>query len=214
MDKFKDHKIMTIDEEKRNRIINAAITEFAKGYRLASTDVIVKEAGISKGLLFHYFGTKKDLFLFIHDYAMRLVCDEFFSLINLKQRDLLERWRQQVFLKIDLCRRYPAIFEFLTAANLGDTQEAVPDIREYNNSLLEQMMPKVFGDIDTSLFREDLPPDKVYEMLMVFIQGYNATALQKHNTFEEFRNEFDIAIAEIDDYIAILKKCFYKQGGY
>ncbi len=210
MGSFKDHKIMTIDKDKRDRIINAAITEFAKGYKLASTDVIVKEAGISKGLLYHYFGTKKDLFLFLHKYTMQLVADEFIALMNLEQRDLLERWRQQIFLKIDLCRKYPAIFEFITVANIGDTQETVPDIRAYNKNFLEKMMPKVFGDIDISLFREDLPPDKVYDMIMVFIQGYNARELQKHNIFEDFTEEFDRVIIEIDEFITILKKCFYK----
>ncbi len=52
---------MTVETEKRQRIINAAIDEFMKGYCKANTDIIVNNAGISKGLLFHYFGTKKKL---------------------------------------------------------------------------------------------------------------------------------------------------------
>ncbi len=39
--------------------MNAAISIFAtQGYAHASTDEIVKRAGISKGLLFHYFISK------------------------------------------------------------------------------------------------------------------------------------------------------------
>ena len=45
-----------LKKEKQDRMINAALKVFAmNGYQKASTDDIVKEAGISKGLLFHYF---------------------------------------------------------------------------------------------------------------------------------------------------------------
>lgn len=44
---------MELTEEKRRRILNAALEEFAKhDYKGASTDDIAAKAGISKGLLF------------------------------------------------------------------------------------------------------------------------------------------------------------------
>ena len=47
-------KFLNLELEKQDRIINAAIKEFAqKGYDKASTNEIVKEAGISKGLLYN-----------------------------------------------------------------------------------------------------------------------------------------------------------------
>ena len=52
-------------------MINAALKVFAKnGYKHASTDDIVKEAGISKGLLFHYFVSKMGLYSFLLDYSV------------------------------------------------------------------------------------------------------------------------------------------------
>ena len=43
-----------LPEDKKKRIIEASIEEFAKkGYEKASTNNIVKTAGISKGILFH-----------------------------------------------------------------------------------------------------------------------------------------------------------------
>ena len=49
-----------IDIEKRDRIINSALEEFSKNrFEKASTNNIVKNANISKGLLFHYFANKK-----------------------------------------------------------------------------------------------------------------------------------------------------------
>ena len=47
-------KFFDLKKEKQDRMINAALQVFAaQGYLHASTDQIVKEAGISKGLLFH-----------------------------------------------------------------------------------------------------------------------------------------------------------------
>ena len=49
-------KFFDLKKDKQDRMISAALKVFAiNGYRHASTDDIVKEANISKGLLFHYF---------------------------------------------------------------------------------------------------------------------------------------------------------------
>lgn len=62
-----------LPEEKRERIIRAAVREFSEhGYQNASMNSVVREAGISKGSLFHYFRTKFDLFDSIVEQAMGL----------------------------------------------------------------------------------------------------------------------------------------------
>ena len=51
-----------LEKEKQDRIIEAAIKEFAEyGYENGSTNRIVKECGISKGSLFKYFENKEDI---------------------------------------------------------------------------------------------------------------------------------------------------------
>ena len=64
-------KFLSLKPERRNAILNAALKEFArKGYDEASTNVIAKEAGISKPLMFHYVNNKKDFFLSLYDYCL------------------------------------------------------------------------------------------------------------------------------------------------
>lgn len=54
--------------DKQHVIIKAAIYEFASlGYQKASCNNVVKVAGISKGSLFQYFGSKEGLFLYVFD---------------------------------------------------------------------------------------------------------------------------------------------------
>ena len=66
-------KFFDLKKDKQDRMINAALKVFAlNGYKHASTDDIVKEAGISKGLLFHYFGSKAGVYEFIYESKVRL----------------------------------------------------------------------------------------------------------------------------------------------
>ena len=65
-------KFFDIKKEKQDRIINAALKVIAlRGFSHASTDEIVKEAGISKGLLFHYFENKQGLLDYLYGYSTR-----------------------------------------------------------------------------------------------------------------------------------------------
>ncbi|MDR3271177.1 MAG: TetR/AcrR family transcriptional regulator [Peptococcaceae bacterium] len=205
-----EHKIVQIDEEKRLRIINAGINEFSKGYRQASTDVIVREAGISKGLLFYYFGTKKDLFLYLYDYAVQTVLTELSNLVDLNERDFLLRWRQQLVSQCGLCRKYPSIFRFLRPENLINAQKVLPELWKYKKTFHDHW-PKMLVNIDTSLFRSDLSAEDVYKTLLIFIQGYTAQIFHRHEDFDDITLRLDELLREFDTYIAILRKCFYTQ---
>ena len=69
-----NEKFFDLNKEKQDRMINASLKLFAlNGYKHASTDDIVTEAGISKGLLFHYFGSKLGLYTFLYDYSVRFM---------------------------------------------------------------------------------------------------------------------------------------------
>lgn len=88
-------KFFDLKKEKQDRMINAALKTFAlHGYRHASTDDIVREASISKGLLFHYFESKLGVYSFIYDYSVRYTILELRSTIDRKEQDLFEIMRQ------------------------------------------------------------------------------------------------------------------------
>lgn len=61
--------ITQFENEKQNKILNSALRLFVeKGFHGTSTTAISRDAGVSTGILFHYFPTKKDLIitLFLH----------------------------------------------------------------------------------------------------------------------------------------------------
>src|SRR5690625_5303729 len=86
---------------KQQQIINSAMKEFAeKGFDHASTNNIIKNANISKGLLFNYFGSKKGLYLYLIDYAIDIVDGKFLNLIDVGERDLFGRLRNIATIKM------------------------------------------------------------------------------------------------------------------
>ena len=88
-------KFFDIKKEKQDRIINAALKVFAmQGYRHGSTDDIVREAAISKGLLFHYFGSKVGLYGFVYDYSVRFMNLELRSTVSARETDLFAPCRR------------------------------------------------------------------------------------------------------------------------
>ena len=86
MGKEMNDKFFELKKEKQDRMINAALKVFSlNGYRHASTDDIVQEAEISKGLLFHYFGSKAGLFAFVYEYSVRYMLLELSTKVSRKE---------------------------------------------------------------------------------------------------------------------------------
>ena len=114
-------KFFDLKKEKQDRMINAALKVFAlQGYRHASTDDIVREAAISKGLLFHYFGSKLGLYSFIYDYSVRYMNLELRSTVDSGERDLFEVMKQTECARMHAMRGYPYMQQFLNGSMSED----------------------------------------------------------------------------------------------
>ena len=112
-----DDKFFDLKKDKQDRILNGALKIFAlNGYKNGSTDVIVKEAGISKGLLFHYFGTKQELYRFLHDYSIRFLQLEIRSNVSATETDYFTIWRQILASEESIMEQYPYMIAFLESA--------------------------------------------------------------------------------------------------
>ena len=66
-----NEKFWALPKDKQDRIINSALEVFAKNeYKKAPMSEIASAANISKSLLFITFTIKKELYLFLYDYAI------------------------------------------------------------------------------------------------------------------------------------------------
>ncbi|ALB44966.1 TetR/AcrR family transcriptional regulator [Clostridium beijerinckii] len=204
-------KFLNLDSEKQNRILNAAINEFAeKGYENASTNDIVKEAGISKGLLFHYFKNKKQLFLFLYDYCIDVSLTEFYKKIDLNERDFFVRLRQIHLIKAELLNKYPKMLKFIEVANIEKSSDIENDLNMINKDELENASKRVFDGIDLSKFRDGIDIEKAINVVIWSFQGFNAKVLEEAKLSSSKQINYDKAFIEAKAYTEMLKSCFYK----
>jgi TetR/AcrR family transcriptional regulator len=204
-------KFLNLDSEKQNRIINAAIKEFAqKGYSNASTNEIVKEAGISKGLLFHYFQNKKQLFLFLFDSCVELITDDFYKKIDLSETDFFQRIRKSVLIKMELLAQYPNIFKFVEKAYLDDSADIQTEMQKKIRELNHINIGKIYEGIDESKFRDDIDIQKIFKIITWTFEKLSDEELYKAKLLPNYEIDYQKVQKEAEEYFEILIKCFYK----
>jgi AcrR family transcriptional regulator len=204
-------KFLNLDKEKQDRIINAAIREFAqKGYSSASTNEIVKEAGISKGLLFHYFQNKKQLYLFLFDYCYQLLADEFYKKINFSEVDFFKRIRHAVLIKMDLLSQYPDIFKFIEEAYFEESTVIKVELGKRIKELTDINFGKIYEGIDLSKFRDDVDVKKILKIITWTFEKLSQEELNKAKLSPEHEIDFQQLQIKAEEYFEVLTTCFYK----
>ena len=199
-----NEKFFDLKKEKQDRMINAALKAFAvNGYKRASTDEIVKDAGISKGLLFHYFDTKLGLYEFVYDYSVRYIVMEMSAAISQKETDFYALYEQKEMCKIQALKNYPYMQQMINCSMQEDDAEAVTVIWERRDSY-NQKIAEIMSQADMTKFSDNTDAGKLRKIMDFTIEGLMT---------ERFREQaFDVEklMDEVKDYLAMLKKLTYK----
>lgn len=166
-----NEKFFDLNRDKQDRMINAALRVFAvNGYRHASTDVIVKEAGISKGLLFHYFNNKIGLFSFLFDYSVRYMLFEFDRLISEKETDYFTICKEMEKAKLNVLRSYPYMHEFIEKS-LEENQLDIIETIEFSKNTYTETLSKYYAQGDRSFMRSDISATQLDNMIRYTVDG-------------------------------------------
>ncbi|QHQ63242.1 TetR family transcriptional regulator [Anaerocolumna sedimenticola] len=202
---------MTMEEEKRERFIEVALREFSKGYTAANTDVIVKEAGISKGLLFHYFGSKRGLFLFLNKYVLDIFITEYEKVIS-DSCDFLENIKTVSNLKRDLSSRYPLIFGFMMKAYLSINDvfpEGLPgDLVNLNYTLMKQIYER--SNKNKTILKDGIDKEKAQNIIIWTMNGFTESLFRYGDEVDAYKAHFDDAGKELEEYLQTLRKILYR----
>jgi len=203
-----------INEEKRKKIIAACLEEFAsKGYEKASTNSMVKKAEISKGLLFHYFGSKKNIYLYLLDLAMDSFLSKFYSYYTKPNSDIFERVMQRGIIKMKISNEEPLMSKLVMEAFIDTPQDMEEEIAVRYKKLYSENMPIVSQDVDYSLFREDIDTSKAMEFMMLCFDAlYNKyTNKFKGKALALSNEEIDDMVKEYYEYMDMMKFGMYKK---
>jgi TetR/AcrR family transcriptional regulator len=198
--------------EKRERIIDAAIAEFAqKGYTLASTDSITEKAAISKGAVFYYFKSKKNLFLYILDHAVEVLLSGMISRIReIESRDFFTRVKEMVLARISATVQYSNETRLLIKAfseTPAEMEKELHRVKMKQFVLVKQWRQEfLYPYFDRAGVRKNVPVenainliDLVFEQLgLKYIQMYRG---REHDLLDNPQPLLD----ELDTYIDLIK---------
>jgi len=205
------HNFENLSEDKQKRILEACILEFAdKGYEKASTNTIIKDAKISKGILFHYFGNKKGLFLYIVEYGIQFLIKESRKYPFPKSSDIFERIIEFGMFKLKISHANPNISKLIVHAFINTPEDIRSEIQAKYEQLSLEFMPSLFKDIDSSRFRSGVNPQKALEIVILFLealqQKYNK---QYQGREQELLGDVDKIMEEYKEYVEVLKYGIY-----
>ena len=202
-----------IEPEKRDRILNAAIEEFANfPYEKASTNHIVAKAGISKGLLFHYFGNKKELYQQLVSFVIEKMYRAVMDRINWDESDLFERLKQIALIKMEIQQAYPHLFDFLLKVMNNQHLAKAAEMIEYYKGYgldFEQVSRDIYTrNIDYDRFRDPATTSEAVNIVRWSLEKYGEELLAQL----DFDKSLDLAqaAASMNHYMDILKQSFYK----
>ena len=193
-------KFFDLKKEKQDRMINAALKVFAlNGYRHASTDDIVKEAGISKGLLFHYFENKAGIYEFVYEYSVRYMLLELSTKVSRRETDLFEVMKQVEMARMDAMKGYPYMQYFLNVCEHEDVSEALLAIED-KKEILDAEYERIQEQISYENLAAGVEGAKVQKMMKLTVEGL------LYEKFREGTFQPEMLYGEIVDYMNLMKR--------
>ncbi|MBQ9928744.1 MAG: TetR/AcrR family transcriptional regulator [Lachnospiraceae bacterium] len=205
------NQFFNLEAEKQNRIIQAAITEFAQNtYVNASTNRIVKACGISKGSLFKYFTDKEDLYFFLLDTVMWEMLRDIESDVENLSTELFQRIIDYSALEISWYIKNPDKGRLIMSAVTEKDEEICSRMAERYGARGENIYYELLADIEGKNLK--IAKEKIAELLKWVLEGFNETFLKKADikkeSFEQLKENY---IQELSNYIEILKTGFIER---
>ncbi len=145
-----------IDETKKDKILWAGLKEFSEhGFDKASTDRISKDAGVSKGLIFHYYGSKENLYLFAVNKCIDDIFEEFNN-VKFDDLEFIDALIKIMELKYSFFLKNPMHYKILINSFYNTPKKMLKKLK-HRNSELRQMGINIIVDMIKDLpLKEDV----------------------------------------------------------
>lgn len=203
MEKFKN-----LPAEKQNTIIDAALLSFGtNGYKKTSINDIAAAAGISKAMVFHYFGTKKELYFYLLDLCGNIIVNEVKEKFDNSITDFFDRIKLSSAIEISVMKKHPAILSFVKSAYFENDDEVRTDIKAIlEKGEGEDFRNKIaFDGMDFSKFKDGVDLKLLMRILTWMAEGFAS------NYSTQTMDDFESLCKEFYDCMDLLKNNFYKE---
>jgi AcrR family transcriptional regulator len=135
-----ERRTRLLNDERRTQLLHLGLEAFsARPYDEVAVDDIARAAGVSKGLLYHYFPRKRDLYVAGLREAARQLIDETLA-ASQTATDPLERVRDSLDAYLGYCARHGAAYRTLFRGGIGSDAEVQRVMEEVRVRFLGKML--------------------------------------------------------------------------
>lgn len=198
-----------ISDDKKKLIITKGIEVFSKfSFVEARTDLIVREAGISKGLLFYYFGSKKNFYLYLLSYTVDLLTRS-----NRDFKEMHKEFYEMIFdvmdMKYNLITGYPQEMKFLNMVSKETNQKVSKDIKNifaiYHKKSKEKSVQIIFKAVSKLNLRPDIDIQRLVDGLHLYMEAIVMKYLNLYqDNPQDMFNNFHALKKDIREYLDLM----------
>lgn len=185
-------KFYSLPETKQQLIINAGFRVFSQNsYKKAPMQEIADHAGISKSLLFHYFYNKKELYLFLWDYAAGLTMQYLTEYKCYEPDDLFEMMERGMNAKFKLMEKHPSLTSFAIKAFYEKDMQIAEAIQQSYQAYFSKKARHALAKLNPDDFIPGLDLNMMYREMYLASEGYLWEIIQRGDTIDSKTLEKD-----------------------
>ncbi len=189
-----------LSDEKRLAVINAGFICFGRdGFKKTAVSEIAREAGVSKASIFHYFGTKKELYVFLFNFACNAILED----MTEGTEDFFESLFIGMRIKLRVMAKHPGLYDYLLSFMKEDDNALLAELTAVNMKNLQRGQAMLFAKVDWSRFKPEYDKTVIANMHRWVSEGCI-------RQYADTKSGEEIA-AEEEKYLNILKKALYKE---
>lgn len=197
-----------VSNNKVYRIVNSAFKVFSKNdFEKASTALVVRDAEISRGLLYHYFTNKQELFEYLQYFAYHIISESMAREIDWESDDIFDRLSKSMKVKLEIIKEYPYVFIFFNRYPHLMTPDKVKKYQEDEHIKTRQIFYSY--NVDHSKIKNDIDFNLLLSVSRLTTRGVLNSHIDNHD-FETEELNIEEIMKDINQHIEFLRNTFYK----
>lgn len=186
-------------------MVNAALAAFGhNGYKKASIADIAASAGVSKAMIFYWFGCKRNLYAYLVELCGNQLLAEVAGRLDKQETDFFDRLCAATEIKMAALRQHPAMLDFLKWMY----NESDPEVADVTGGV--RRMAKEFSgsfaldNIDMHKFKDSADPALTLRFILWASEGFIRDA-------SATRADLDAYVGEFFRCMEMLKRNLYQE---
>ena len=194
----------------KDAILKSSLVFFKDApFQKVSTNDIVTHAGVSKGLLFHYFKDKRTLYITLYEHVWEHIKHAVLRDEKMSDPNLFVRLNHFFFSQRAYLMHHSDHALFLKRVHLTSDEAIAKKRNQAYQTIQNQFYKRIFDGIDTTLFKAEINLNDAYKVLVWTLQRVVSDWEKNHK--ETSTDEALNALGqELEHYLTFFEQLFLK----